>query len=104
MDCESKSDIVRQQICEAPRSPIRDHMTGLPPMIRAHAANGLINSVHINSVEQFAAKGHREALQNIAGLLRDELPSGQSAMFPPTGLQFRKTKPPLPLAPLVRRA
>ncbi|EEE36479.1 hypothetical protein RKLH11_312 [Rhodobacteraceae bacterium KLH11] len=82
------ADVARKQICEAADWLIRDHMTELHPLIWAHAANGFNNSLRITSAERFAARGRRDALKAIANLLRDELRSGQSVTFTPTGLQF----------------
>ncbi len=86
-----KADIARKQICEAANWLIRDHMTELHPLIWAHAANGFNNSLRVNSTERFAARGRRDALKAIANQLRDELRSGQSVTFTPTGLQFSES-------------
>lgn len=83
-----KADVARKQICAAADWLIRDHLTELHPLIWAHAANGFNNSLRVNSAERFAARGRRDALRAIANLLRDELRSGQSATFTPSGLQF----------------
>ncbi len=82
-----KADIARKQICEAANWLIRDHLTELHPLIWAHAANGFSNSLRVNSTERFAARGRRDALRAIANQLREELRSGQSVTFTPTGLQ-----------------
>ncbi len=83
-----KADEAREQICEAAQWLIRDHMTELHPMIWAHAADGFNNSLRINSPERFAARGHTDALRAISDLFREELRSGQSVTFTPSGLQF----------------
>ncbi|UWR01829.1 hypothetical protein K3740_12215 [Ruegeria conchae] len=83
-----QADIARKQICEAANWLIRDHLTELHPLIWAHAANGFNNSLRVNSSERFAARGRRDALKAIANLLREELRSGQSVTFTPSGLQF----------------
>ncbi|SDW18098.1 hypothetical protein SAMN05444358_101144 [Ruegeria halocynthiae] len=82
------ADTAREQICAAADWLIRDHLTELHPLIWAHAANGFNNSLRVNSAERFAARGRRDALRAIANLLREELHSGQSVTFTPTGLQF----------------
>ena len=82
------ADLVRTELRAAADWLIRDHMTELHPLIWAHAADGFNNSVRIPSAERFAARGHRDALQAIADLFRDELRSGLSITFTPSGLQF----------------
>ncbi len=90
MGRNAKADQVRRQICEAADWLIRDHLTELHPLIWAHAANGFDNSLRINSTERFAAGGHRDALRAIGNLFRDELRSGKSVTFTPSGLQFSR--------------
>lgn len=85
-----QADQARTQICAAADWLIRDHLTELHPLIWAHAADGFNNSVRIPSPERFAARGHRDALRAIADLFRDELHSGKSVTFTPSGLQFSR--------------
>ncbi|WP_170608055.1 hypothetical protein [Ruegeria arenilitoris] len=89
MGRHAEADEVRQQICDAADWLIRDHLTELHPLIWAHAANGFDDSLRINSAERFAAGGHRDALRAIGNLFRDELLSGTSVTFTPSGLQFK---------------
>jgi len=83
-----QADLVRSQLRDTAQWLIREHLTELHPMIWAHAANGFNNSVRINSPERFAARGHRDALQAIGDLFREELRSGMDVTFTPAGLRL----------------
>lgn len=81
----TEADLPRLQIASCAEWLIRDHLTELHPLVWAHALNGFDNNARVTSLNRFAARGKRFALQAIGDLFREEIELGAHVTFTAEG-------------------
>lgn len=85
LGASTEADFARLQIAECAYWLVREHLTEVHPMVWAHAMDGFDNNIRVSSVNRFAARGRRSALQAIGDLFRDEIAQGCHVTFTAEG-------------------
>ena len=84
----SEADFNRYLIADCADWLIRDHLTEVHPLVWAHALDPFDNNARVSSVNRFAARGRRFALQAIGELFREEINKGGHVTFTIDGPRF----------------
>lgn len=90
-DISALADQNRAEIADCANWLIRDHLTEVHPMVWAHALTGFDNNLRVTSVNRFAARGKRFALQAIGELFCEEIGRGAHITFTPQGPRYDAT-------------
>ena len=85
LGASTEADLARLQIADCAYWLVREHLTEVHPMVWAHALDGFDNNIRVSSVNRFAARGRRSALQAIGDLFREEIAQGCHVTFTAEG-------------------
>ena len=81
----TSADLTRLQIAECTDWLVRDHLKEIHPLVWAHAMNGFDNNARVSSINRFAARGRKSAIEAIGDLFREEIELGVHVTFTQDG-------------------